>query len=191
MNGMWVNPAGPAGGRNVVCLSVRPSVSLAALRGFGSEHEPGIPWAPPFPSSPSLPGGAPYAWRSDPSPYDRFVNETSHDQPPLSLSLEAAWTRCQSPPAENRPPRPSRPRGALSASPLPRNSARGGVWGVHVSHAVHVCARPRVRAPCVCSLWLGRRLKYNEGPKIFIALRNQWPNGYLRKRYFCQSTEPV
>lgn len=52
MNGMWVNLAGPAGGRNVVCLSVRPSVSLAALRGFGSEHEPGIPWAPPLPIVP-------------------------------------------------------------------------------------------------------------------------------------------
>lgn len=119
MNGMWVNPAGPAGGRNVVCLSVRPSVSLAALRGFGSEHEPGIPWAPPFPSSPSLPGGAPYAWRSDPSPYDRFVNETSHDQPP---PLALPRSRVDPLPVASRgepapPPLPSQGRPLCLAAP--------------------------------------------------------------------------
>lgn len=119
MNGMWVNPAGPAGGRNVVCLSVRPSVSLAALRGFGSEHEPGIPWAPPSHRPPLFPGvlpmpGGQIRLRTIVSLMRRPMTSR-----PLSLSLEAAWTRCQSPPAENRllPPLPSPGRPLCLAAP--------------------------------------------------------------------------
>lgn len=118
MNGMWVNPAGPAGGRNVVCLSVRPSVSLpcvglAQSTSLGSLGPPPSHRLPLFPGVLPMPGGQ-IRLRTIVSLMRRPMTSR-----PLSLSLEAAWTRCQSPLAENRPlpPLPSQGRPLCLAAP--------------------------------------------------------------------------
>lgn len=118
MNGMWVNPAGPAGGRNVVCLSVRPSLSLpcvglAQSTSLGSLGPPPSHRPPLFPGVLPMPGGQ-IRLRTIVSLMRRPMTSR-----PLSLSLEAAWTRCQSPPAENRPlpPLPSQGRPLCLAAP--------------------------------------------------------------------------
>lgn len=86
---------------------------------------------------------------------------------PLSLSLEAAWTRCQSPPAENRPlpPLPSQGRPLCLAAPAKFRTWRR-LGRPRVSCGSRLCPPPCSSSMCVFFV-VGTASEIQRGPKNF------------------------